>query len=93
MLISVDGARHYGVSSSRGTQRLMSRMGAIIRATERGAMPALQLVYEDVEALVIRREPVHQGSYPGELTDDQVAYLREQAELRRRRWMEHSRET
>lgn len=38
------------------------------------------------------REPQHQGSYPGELTDDQVAYLHEAAADRRRKWMEHSRE-
>jgi hypothetical protein len=39
------------------------------------------------------REPEHQGSYPGELTDDQVSYLHEAAAARRRKWMEHSRES
>ncbi len=38
-----------------------------------------------------RRED--RGDYSGELTDDQVRYLRELAEERWLAWMEHSRET
>lgn len=30
------------------------------------------------------------GSYDGELTDDQIRYLRERAEATRRRWRRHA---
>jgi hypothetical protein len=39
------------------------------------------------------QQPVQQGSYPGELTADQKAYLHEKADERRRQWREHARET